>query len=501
MKITFSAKSIDEAPAGYVRVRITEEDKGTRKFVREGNFQGETLKEKGLTSAKLSNNSGTEWLEIGAGKYADLTQRKFITLCRSIIQTAKQHKIKKIALQFSRSPFPQLQAIAHTELPSLTTQNFEMANFEFNTFKTKPKDGWNLVDEVLICGTATKQIDKEMQAAFKRGQIIGQEVNACRELANTPGGDMTPRQLAQAAKDAVKGLKSVTVRTLGRKEMQELGMGALLGVGAGSSHEPTFTIMEYKGVTGTKATAPTGSPIVLAGKGITFDSGGLNLKPSAHIYEMHMDMSGGASVIHAVALAAKLGVKKHVIGLIAAAENMPGNNATRPGDVLKSLSGKTIEVLNTDAEGRLVLADAITYAKRFKPSVVLDVATLTGASMSALGLYASGLLTRDDDLAKKLESLGESSGDYLWRLPLWDEYEDNVKGVFADLSNSGPSKYGGATEGGMFLWQFAKDLDCPWAHLDIAPRMTSAPGDELAKGAAGAPVRLLLAFIESWETE
>jgi leucyl aminopeptidase len=481
MKITFSNKSIEEQPSGVVRVRITEEDKGTRKFVREG-----------------AGKNAVEWLEIGAGKYAEVSQRKFVTLCRSIIQTAKQNKIKKIAVQFSKCPFPQLQAIAHTELPSLTTQNFEMANFEFNTFKTKPKDGWNLVEEVIICGS----VPKEMHAGFVKGQIIGQEVNACRALANTPGGDMSPRQLAQAAKDAVKGLKSVSVRTLGRKEMLELGMGALLGVAAGSSLEPTFTIMEYRGGGPAKkgsATASKGGPIVIAGKGITFDSGGLNLKPSAHIYEMHMDMSGGAAVIHAVALAAKLGVKKHVIGLVAAAENMPGNNATRPGDVLKSLSGKTIEVLNTDAEGRLVLADAITYAKRFKPSVVLDVATLTGAAMSALGLYASGLLTRDDNLAKQLEELGESSGDYLWRLPLWDEYEDNVKGVFADVSNSGPSRYGGATEGGMFLWQFAKELDASWAHLDIAPRMTSAPGDELAKGAAGAPVRLLLAFIESWE--
>lgn len=304
---------------------------------------------------------------------------------------------------------------------------------------------------------------------------------------------MTPTVLAKAVKAAVKGLP-VKVITLGEKEMKKLGMGALLGVAKGSTEAPTFTIMEYKG--------GKGNPIVLAGKGVTFDSGGLNLKSSNGIYEMHMDMSGAASVIHAVALAARLRIKKPVIGLIPAVENMPGNNAYRPGDVLKSLSGKTIEVLDTDAEGRLILADALTYAKRFKPSVVIDVATLTGASLTALGLHASALLTRDDALAENISDIGESSGDYVWRLPLWDEYEERVKGTFADIKNvpgGSTSRHGGAIDGGMFLWQFAKELGCPWAHLDIAPRMTSAPEDELAKGAAGAPVRLLLRFIEQWK--
>jgi leucyl aminopeptidase len=251
--------------------------------------------------------------------------------------------------------------------------------------------------------------------------------------------------------------------------------------------------MEYRGA--------KGAPIVLAGKGVTFDSGGLNLKPSSSIYEMHMDMSGAAAVMHTVALAARLKLKKHLIALLPSVENMPGNSAYRPGDVLKSLSGKTIEVLDTDAEGRLILADALTYAKRFSPSVVIDVATLTGAVVSALGLYASGLLTREDALAEKLLVAAEESGDYAWRLPLWDEYEERVKGEFADIKNvpgGSTSRYGGAIDGGMFLWQFAKELSCPWAHIDMASRMTAAPGDELAKGAAGAPVRLLLRFIEQW---
>lgn len=467
MNIAFSSDSLDNAPGDFTRIRLTEDDREVRRFVREGDV---TI------------------LEIGTGARADMTRRKFNTLCRSIIRTAHAQKVSRIALQMSLSPFPQLNDIQLPELGSLIAQNLEMANFEFTAFKTK-KDGLKEVTDVLICGDTPE----DMKAGYERGQAIGKEVNACRVLSNTPGGSLTPRGLADAAKSAVEGLANVTVKTLGMKEIEDEGMGLLAGVGRGSSNEPTLTIMEYKGA--------DDAPIVLVGKGITFDSGGLNLKPSAHIYEMHMDMSGAAAVIHAVALAAKLGVKKHVIGLIPAAENMPGQHATRPGDIQTSLSGKTVEIFNTDAEGRLVLADAITYAKRFTPSVVLDAATLTGAAMSALGLYASGLMTRDDALAEQLLALSEKSGDYLWRLPLWEEYERVTKSEFADLVNYPPNPsiaYGGATGGGMFLLEFAKDLDCPWAHLDIAPRMTSAPGDELAKGAAGEPVRLFLSFIESW---
>jgi leucyl aminopeptidase len=469
MKIAF-AKSIDTVPKGYLRVRLTEEDRGTKRIVREGT---------------------TEWLELGVGKPAEMNQRRFVTLCRSIIRATKDAKYKKVATQFDLTPklFKNLQHLTPEKISEIVGVNYEMANFEPNKFKTKPKDGWSEVTDVLACGKSYKSIE----TAVKRGQEIGRAVNACRELANTPGGDMTPRLLAAAAKAAAKGLP-IKVTTLGRKEMQKLGMGAILGVGQGSAHEPTFTVMEYRG--GGKA-----KPIVLAGKGITFDSGGLNIKPSASIYEMHMDMSGAASVMQTVALAAKLKLKQNVIGLLPSAENMVGNDALRPGDILRSLSGKTIEVTDTDAEGRLVLSDALTYAKRFNPGVVLDVATLTGAAHIALGHYASGIFSRDDSLAETLSELGESSGDYVWRLPLWDEYEGSVKSDFADIRNHhiGEGRYGGATNGAMFLWQFAKELDCPWAHIDIAPRTTSAPGEELSKGAAGAPVRLLFSFLENWK--
>jgi leucyl aminopeptidase len=471
MKLTF-AKSLDTAPKDYIRVRLTAEDRGTKRLVRE-------------TAGKES----IDWLELGIGKPEEMNQRRFVTLCRSIVRSAKQAKHKKIAMQFDRTPelFTNLQHLTPKQVSEIVGINFEMANYEPRTFKTAPKEGWNDITDVLACGQSSKSIE----AAVKRGQEIGRAVNACRELANTPGGSMTPRLLAKAAKDAAKGLP-MKVTTLGRREMEKLGMGAVLSVGSGSVHEPTFTVMEYRG--GGKQ-----KPIVLVGKGITFDTGGLNLKPSTSIYEMHMDMSGAAAVIATTTLAARMKLKKNVIGIFPAAENNVGNNATRPGDIVRSLSGKTIEITDTDAEGRLVLSDALTYAKRFDPAVVIDVATLTGAAHIALGHYASGLMTRDDKLADELLTLSELSGDYLWRLPLWDEYERTTKSDFADVQNHaiGEGRYGGATNGAIFLWQFAKELGCPWAHLDIAPRMTSAPGDELAKGAAGTPVRLLISFIEN----
>ncbi|MBI4088783.1 leucyl aminopeptidase [Candidatus Kaiserbacteria bacterium] len=477
MKLTFKKGSIENAPKEYLRISFAEEAKGAKRLVRE---------------------SGIEWLEIGAGKPSEMNLRKFILLCRAVVNAAKANKRKKIALQFDRTPqfFKNLRGVSSEHISQLAAENFEMANFEFNLFKTKPKEGFDAVEEILLYGKSSLTLEK----AAQRGQEIGRAVNACRTLANTPGGDMTPAVLATAAKGAVKRLP-VKVTVLDEKKMKKLGMGALLGVAKGSTEKPTFTIMEYSPSTIARGNKNNRGPIVLVGKGITFDSGGLNLKPSGGIYEMHMDMSGAAAVIHAVVLAARLKLKRHVIGLIPAAENMPGNGAYRPGDVLKSLSGKTIEVLDTDAEGRLILADALTYAKRLKPSVVIDVATLTGAAISALGLYASAFLTRDDALAEQISRAGEASGDYVWRLPLWDEYESRVKGEFADIKNvpGGPtSRYGGAIDGGMFLWQFAKELPCPWAHLDIAPRMTAAPEEELAKGAVGAPLRLLVRFIERW---
>jgi leucyl aminopeptidase len=342
------------------------------------------------------------------------------------------------------------------------------------------------VEEVLVVSRPSKEI----QEGVRKGKIIGTEINNTRILANTPGGDMTPSRLAEAAFEAVDSLP-VKVEVLGVDQMHELGMGAILGVGKGSADAPRFIIMEYF------AGDAAERPVVLVGKGVTFDTGGLNLKSSEGIYEMHMDMSGGAAVIHAVALAARLKLKRNIVGLVPAVENMPSGSSYRPGDVLRSMSGKTIEVLNTDAEGRIILADALHYAKRYKPALVVDVATLTGAAMVALGNKASAIFTKDRSLEESFRKWGEESGDYVWPLPLWEEYEADIKGTFGDWANVGKGKMAGAIAGAIFLYQWAKEY--PWVHIDMAPRMTPSEGEYLAKGATGAPVRLLWKILERFE--
>jgi leucyl aminopeptidase len=298
---------------------------------------------------------------------------------------------------------------------------------------------------------------------------------------------MTPSVLANEARRVAAKLP-IKVKIFGVPEMQKLKMGGVLGVGKGSAFPAKFIVMEYFGDKKGEA------PVVLVGKGVTFDTGGINLKPGDSMLGMNMDMSGGAAVIHALAAAARLKVKKNIVVLVPAVENMPSGTSYRPGDILRSMSGKTIQVDNTDAEGRIILADALRYAKRYDPALVVDVATLTGAAVVALGERASALFTQDRDLEQRFRELGETSGDYVWPLPLWDEYDAEIKGTFGDVSNLGKTRWGGAITAAAFLKQFADGY--PWVHLDIAPRMTAVEGEYLAKGAAGAPVRLLVKLLE-----
>lgn len=422
-------------------------------------------------------------LIIGIDKKKNITRRKLYILIRKIVAEAKAHKLKNFSIDFSYFSFPKLR-IHDQELAEIIATNFKMANFQFLQYKTAPEDGWDIIEEISLIGPKNKAIEKGLE----RGCVIGNEVNTARILGNTPGSDMTPELLALAAQGAVRKL-GVKVKILDEKEMKELGMGGVLGVAKGSVEKPKFIILEY-------FPKKTGRPIVLVGKGVTFDTGGLNLKPGDSMLEMNMDMSGGAAVIHAIAAIASLKIKKNVVGLIPSVENMPSGTSFRPGDILKSMSGKTIEVLNTDAEGRIILADALTYAKKYNPRLVVDIATLTGSAQVALGQKASALFTRDEKLEKLFRQLGEDSGEYLWPLPLWDEYEDDIKGNFGDIINTGKTRYGGATLGAIFLYQFAKDF--PWVHLDIASRMTTTEGEYLAKGSAGTPVRLLVKLIEKY---
>jgi leucyl aminopeptidase len=335
-------------------------------------------------------------------------------------------------------------------------------------------------------GTAQKE-------AIRHGQAIAEGIALAKDLGNLGGNVCTPAYLAETALALGKQFK-FEVSALKRADMEKLGMGALLSVARGSSLEPRFIVMHYRGgqEKNSKARKNTHSrsrPIVLVGKGITFDTGGISLKPGAEMDEMKYDMCGAASVIGAFKAIALMELPIEVVGLIPAAENMPGGNASRPGDVVRSMSGQTIEILNTDAEGRLILCDALTYAERFNPDCVIDIATLTGACVVALGKIPSGMLSTDDALADELTQSGLDSGDRVWRLPLWEEYQEELKSNFADMANIG-SRFGGAITGAAFLSRFTAAYK--WAHLDIAGTARSSGG---IKGASGRPMPLLGEFL------
>lgn len=431
----------------------------------------------------VTENAGRATLNLAIGETGGMTRRKLILLVRRIVREALSKKAKTVVVDFADFRFPGV-GMTDADMAELLAANALMADFSFTEFLTEPEEGFPGVGTLAIVNAP----GKEIRAGIGRGMIIGEEVNRTRRIANMPGGEMTPEVLARHARQAVKGLP-IKVTVLEEAEMKRLKMGGVLGVGQGSEAKPRFIILEYFG--GKKNEKPT----VLVGKGVTFDTGGINLKPSIAIGGMNMDMSGGAAVIHSLAAAARLGVKQNIVALVPAVENMPSGSSYRPGDVLRSMSGKTIEVLDTDAEGRIILADALHYAKRYQPGLVVDVATLTGAALVALGERATALFTQDETLEKKFRQLGEESGDYVWPLPLWDEYDEEIKGTFGDVANLGKTRWGGAITAAAFLKQFV-DGAYPFVHLDIAPRMTAIEGEHLAKGAAGAPVRLLVRLLE-----
>ena len=322
----------------------------------------------------------------------------------------------------------------------------------------------------------------EIERAVRQGLAVAEGMALAKDLGNLGGNICNPAYLAQTAQALGKEFK-FDVEVLERADMEKLGMGSALSVGRASYFPCKFIVMHYRGG---RAGA---KPIVLLGKSLTFDTGGISLKPGAEMDEMKYDMSGGGSVLGVFKAIARMALPLNVVGIVPAVENMLGGNATRPGDVVTSMSGQTIEILNTDAEGRLVLCDALTYAERFQPTCVIDAATLTGACVVALGSVASGLFANDDELAAELLKAGTDSGDRAWHMPLWDDYQAQLKSNFADMSNIG-GRGAGAVTAACFMARFAKAFK--WAHLDIAGT-ASVSGD--AKGSTGRPVPLLTTFL------
>jgi leucyl aminopeptidase len=321
------------------------------------------------------------------------------------------------------------------------------------------------------------------ETAAARGLAIAHGMDFAKDLGNLPGNVCTPRYLAERAQELGKEYPDIKVRVLDRAEIEGLGMGSFLSVTQGSEEPPRFIILEYE------QAVKKQRPLVLVGKGITFDTGGISIKPAAEMDEMKYDMSGAGTVLGTLKAVAELKLPLSVVGLIPTTENMPGGRATRPGDVVKSMSGQTVEILNTDAEGRLILCDALTYAERYEPSAVIDIATLTGACVIALGHVASGLFANDDALANELLTAADAAYDRAWRLPVWDDYQEQLKSNFADFANIGGRPAGSVTAA-CFLSRFATKYK--WAHLDIAGTAWRGGKD---KGATGRPVPLLTQFL------
>ena len=352
------------------------------------------------------------------------------------------------------------------------------SHYRFEMFKSKKHPQRKLQNLVFIGS------DSSLSESASKAQIMAASIGLARDLGNMPGNACTPLYLSGKAQELSEQL-GIKTTILDEDKMSELGMGSLLSVSAGSVEPAQLIIMQYQGA------GDSEQPYALVGKGITFDSGGISLKPGAAMDEMKFDMCGAASVFGAMHAVAQLKLPINLVAIVAAAENMPSGHATKPGDIVTSMAGKTIEVLNTDAEGRLVLCDALTYAAQFKPKTIIDIATLTGACVIALGSHASGLYANDEELAEALLESSQSTGDKAWRMPLWPEYDKQLDSNFADIANIGGREAGSVTAA-CFLARFTKNQK--WAHLDIAG---TAWKSGKAKGATGRPVRLLVDYLEN----
>ena len=380
-----------------------------------------------------------------------------------------------------------VQGLPPEDCAQATVEGLLLGAYRYDDFKTDGSDGPGLESLTVLIPRRAKS--RDIRDGIESGQITAAGTNMARDLSNAPGNALPPRKLAAAARKMAdeNGLKC---QVLTRKHIEKERMGALIAVNTGSEEPPRFIVLEY------------GEPgdgqdtLVFIGKGITFDSGGISIKPSGGMEEMKHDMSGAAAVIGAMRSIAMLKPDVHVVGLIPATENLPDGKALKPGDVITTLSGETIEVVNTDAEGRLVLADALGFAERYNPAAVIDLATLTGACVVALGHAASGMMGNDEALQDRVRAAGEAAGERVWPLPLWKEYHDQIKSHVADVKNTG-GRWGGALTAGAFLEKFAGRS---WAHLDIAgTAYTDTSRPYCPRGATGVGVRLLVQLAKDWK--
>ncbi|NKC16918.1 MAG: leucyl aminopeptidase [Gammaproteobacteria bacterium] len=418
-------------------------------------------------------------LLIGMGKAAELDDRRFRRAAAAAAGALAKLKCKSatshlgaVAVKDRGLPW-RVRCIAEAMLD---------AGYRFDQMKSKPEPCVSGPAKGVIAIDSRREL-RAAQRAINEAKAVSAGRSLARDLGNLPGNVCTPSYLAEEARKLAGRSPKLKSRVLTESELGKLGMGSFLAVAQGSAEPPRLITIEYSGGDAER------QPIVLVGKGVTFDSGGISIKPAGTMDEMKFDMCGAASVLGTLQALADLEALVNVVGIIAATENLPSGTAIKPGDIVTTMSGKTVEILNTDAEGRLILCDALTFAERFEPDVIIDIATLTGACMVALGQHPSGLFSNNDKLADALLRAGEDSGDRVWRLPIWEDYQESLNSNFADFANVG-GRYGGAITAACFLARFATDYR--WAHLDIAG---TAWHSGTKKGATGRPVGLLTEFV------
>ena len=419
---------------------------------------------------------------VGLGDEKKLTHGGVRDALRRVMRQATKNREYQIGLAISA----RVHGLSDAESRLFALREASVADYTFDKFKSK-KNEFDKIDGLHIFPLA-KESEEDLEAMLDSVRLLRTSVQLTRDLANRTGNDLTPEDLAGAARDMAENLSGLRVTILGKKELLKEKMGGILGVAQGSEQEPRLIVIEHRPKKPKKS-------VVLVGKGVTFDSGGISLKPPQGMEAMKFDMAGAATVLGVMRAVAELELPLKVVGLVPTAENLPSGTALKPGDILTMASGKTVEVDNTDAEGRLLLADALHYAERFNPDVVIDFATLTGACVVALGHEAAGLMSNDDELTTTLREIGDRVGERVWPLPLYEEYLSYLKSEWADLKNTG-SRWGGPVTAGTFLKQFVPDK-VAWAHLDVAGvAFHDKEHNGNPKGASGFGVVLTVTYLQ-----
>jgi len=426
----------------------------------------------------LADANFSRVLLLGFGDQKEISNDTLRKNAKALASQIKDTNIKHLSIALDKANLTKEQHVLFTKS---CINEIENTQYNFDQFKTKKSPKSTLTQVDFQC---ENEVQEDLQATCSLAEALSKGVNTAKDLGNLPGNVCTPSYLAEQAEDLAKTSKNFKVKVLEESDLEKLNMGAFLSVSKGSTEPGKLIVLEYQG--GNKDEAPH----MLVGKGITFDSGGISLKPGPQMDEMKYDMCGAASVMGTMTAIAQIQPKLNIVSIIASAENMPAGNASKPGDIVTSASGQTIEILNTDAEGRLVLCDALTYAEKYKPASVVDIATLTGACIVALGHSTSAVMGNNDQIVNELLEAGTETNDKAWQLPIWDEYQELIDSPFADMQNIG-GKGAGSITAACFLSRFAKEF--PWAHLDVAGTAWVSGGKN--KGATGRPVPMLLQYL------